>query len=500
MHRYSVDNAVTYSADDLVLFRESPFAAWMERLTLEDPGHQIAPDPGSEPPTPYARPQNAFADTLRERGRACVQIDWSLPEPERRARTLEAMRQGADYIVDGLVAVGSLAGTANLLMRVSGLSELGDFLYLPCDTQGEPSVHLGLRLAFLADLLHSIQGQLPPQLLVIERGLEQWATEEHIFYYRAVKHRFMLAQRNFRKHRMPDPAESSHFGRWTMCANDVARQRLTSRERPQEDGYITAEQTPEALAEQPVLPQLLAAEGSRAAEGSSRMAEGSSRMAEGSPAAEGAYVAQDFRTAEGSRYDLDSVPVLRRRQRGMSPRGETLAEQAQQLGPNPASAEGAAGYGRLEPLAYIGASSRVPELMRETWEGKGQWPKPGRRAPGPVLDISDHDRDLSPVDDDRAAPAQRPHPLDSPGFSISAHARLRAQRGDIAGPGLVSSGYELDDPGQASPGQASPGQEAPGRRKRREQRPGVEEPGERAPAPPPFGARLNTRDGFEESS
>ena len=44
MYRYSVDNAVTYTPDDFVLFRESPFACWMERLTLENPDHGIPPD------------------------------------------------------------------------------------------------------------------------------------------------------------------------------------------------------------------------------------------------------------------------------------------------------------------------------------------------------------------------------------------------------------------------------------------------------------------------
>ena len=43
MYRYSVDNAITYSSEDFVLFREAPFACWMERLTLENPDHGIPP-------------------------------------------------------------------------------------------------------------------------------------------------------------------------------------------------------------------------------------------------------------------------------------------------------------------------------------------------------------------------------------------------------------------------------------------------------------------------
>ena len=56
MYRYSVDSTITYTSEDLVLFKESPFAAWMERLTLENPGHGILPDAGSTPPAGTWKP------------------------------------------------------------------------------------------------------------------------------------------------------------------------------------------------------------------------------------------------------------------------------------------------------------------------------------------------------------------------------------------------------------------------------------------------------------
>ncbi len=232
MYRYRVDNAVTYTAEDLVLFKESPFACWMERLTLENPDHGVAPDPGSEPPGVNTRSQADLADTLRREGRRVSLIDWEQEEPLRRAATLEAMRHGVDFIVDGQLAVGPLSGTANLLMRSSGFSELGSYLYVPCDTQGKTNLHTAFRLCFLADLLHGLQGQLPPQLVIIRPGNEvvPLPTDDHIYLYRAIKKRFMDAQRDFRKHRMPDPAESSHFGRWALCANEMIKQRIVSGE------------------------------------------------------------------------------------------------------------------------------------------------------------------------------------------------------------------------------------------------------------------------------
>ncbi|MEH6635796.1 MAG: hypothetical protein V7700_09770 [Halioglobus sp.] len=232
MYRCSVDNAVTYTSEDFVLFRESPFACWMERLTLENPNHAIPPDVGSAEPQNTMQRQDDIVDTLRAEDRDVTLIDWDLPESRRRSNTLEAMRAGVDFIVNGQLALGPLSGSANLLMRTSGYSDLGSYLYIPCDTQAKTTLHSAFRLCFLADLLHSLQGQLPPQMLIIRGGSDvlPLQCEDHIYHYRAVKQRFMDSMRTFRKHRMPDPAESSHFGRWSDCAHEVLKQRALKAE------------------------------------------------------------------------------------------------------------------------------------------------------------------------------------------------------------------------------------------------------------------------------
>lgn len=236
MYRYrvddSADDAVTYTPDDLALFRESPFALWMERLTLENPDHGIPPDIHSTEPHQSIERQDAIVDTLRAEGRNVALIDWDQDEALRRAATLAAMEDGADFIVNGALAADNFSGTANLMMRTSGFSKLGDFLYVPCDTQGQKTFVSAFRLCFLCDLLQQMQGQLPPQMLLIrgDADVMPLQTEDHIYFYRAVKKRFLTAMETFRKHRMPDPAESSHFGRWSECASEVLKQRALSEE------------------------------------------------------------------------------------------------------------------------------------------------------------------------------------------------------------------------------------------------------------------------------
>tara|TARA_R110002110_G_scaffold406421_1_gene626267 strand:- start:68480 stop:70138 length:1659 start_codon:yes stop_codon:yes gene_type:complete len=262
MYRYSANNSITYTSEDFVLFRTSPFACWMERLTLENPDHGIPPDIGSARPTESVVAQDDIAETLSEEGRDVVLIEWDLDESRRRELTQDAMRRGTDFIVNAQLAHGPLSGSANLLMRTSGYSELGNFLYIPCDTQAKTTLNSAFRLCFLADLLHGLQGQLPPQMLIVRSGEDvvPLQTEDHIYHYRAVKQRFMDAMRNFRKHRMPEPAESSHFGRWSDCANEVLRQRALrqpSQALAGVDGADSAESAPQQLEE----PRRMAAQG-----------------------------------------------------------------------------------------------------------------------------------------------------------------------------------------------------------------------------------------------
>lgn len=239
MRRFSVDNSIIYSAMDLVLFRESPFAVWMERLALENPGHGIIPDQGSKIPISPYTPQVAFARRLQERGRDVAQIGWHIGERERREATLAAMHEGVQFIIDGQLCDGPLAGPVNLLVRTSGQSHLGAYLYLPGDTQGNDSQYDPFRLCFSADLLAAMQGCLPPYLLLAQPDDEllSMQTEDHIQHYREIKAGFLAAQTDFSPNDMPDPSESAHHGRWSDYGDLVLRKwpmpTAISREMPQ---------------------------------------------------------------------------------------------------------------------------------------------------------------------------------------------------------------------------------------------------------------------------
>jgi hypothetical protein len=202
-------------------------------------------------------------------------------------------------------------------MRTSGYSELGEFLYIPCETEEVTSVSSIFQLSCLADLLQSLQGQLPPQMLIIRDGADvvPMQTENHIHYYRAVQQHFFAAMSEFRKHRMPDPALSSHFGRWSECASEVLKQRAL-RDQHQEE-----EQEVEEAQEEPIeMPQLLVASGSASsqpqyseeviASPSSDPAPGSNALAEGETtgALTGVTLAEQARLLMPDRFRKSIAP------------------------------------------------------------------------------------------------------------------------------------------------------------------------------------------------
>lgn len=261
MYRNCASSDIVYTPEDLILFRESPFAFWMERLSLENPNHGIAPDPQpqcgdlSAPASPVNQSllwedfvngvagdaeqteqveetadelaARTFVEHLRAEGKSVASIADCETEAERESATLHAMETGVEYLVDAHLALGPLSCTVDLLTRAPGASELGNYYYLPCSTGINAGRNTMLHLCFAADLLQSLQGLLPTQLLIMrpEADMECLNVQDHISRFRELKYQFMTAQLSFRKHRMPDPAQSSHFGRWSNFAQTVLRER-----------------------------------------------------------------------------------------------------------------------------------------------------------------------------------------------------------------------------------------------------------------------------------
>jgi uncharacterized protein len=231
-----INGELIFSPSDLVTFFQSPFASWMERARLENPSINDLIDPedpllASLAKQGYAH-EAAFNKSLSGKdGRELVVIQRSDPKT-MYAATVEAMRAARPIIAQGYLARDEFAGIADLLVRVDGRSELGDWHYGVWDTKLARSVkpYFAIQVCAYADMLEAIQGRRPEFVSIVLGTSDRvpLRVNDYFAFYRNLKRNFIAVQSAFDLTSMPDPAASSDFGRWS----NYAAQLLTDRDHP----------------------------------------------------------------------------------------------------------------------------------------------------------------------------------------------------------------------------------------------------------------------------
>ena len=101
---------------------------------------------------------------------------------EAAQKTLELMREGVPTIYRGVLIHGRFVGQPDILERVEGESQFGDYYYVACDIKRSSHLKDEYRFqgAFYADLLHEIQGVRPVQGYVMrsDKTVEGYLIEE----------------------------------------------------------------------------------------------------------------------------------------------------------------------------------------------------------------------------------------------------------------------------------------------------------------------------------
>jgi uncharacterized protein len=185
----------TFYAKDLTGFLACRHLTTLERLAadgkiwrphVEDPMLEILKERG-------LAHERAYVEHLAAGGRRVVVIERGADALER---TLAAMRDGADVIVQARLEYGAWAGWADVLLRVSGQSRFGGFRYEPVETKlaTETKGATLVQLCLYASLLSELQGAPPERLRVVVPGVG-FAAEE--FRYDELSAYFRLVQRMF---------------------------------------------------------------------------------------------------------------------------------------------------------------------------------------------------------------------------------------------------------------------------------------------------------------
>jgi uncharacterized protein len=171
-----LDGTLLHSASDLVAFLGCEHRTVLDRTHLDTP-LETTPDDA------HARliqqkgheHERAYLAHLRTLHRTVATIE-SDPRASRSddlagrvARTLDAMRRGADIVYQATFRDGALLGHADFLRRVPGASDLGAWHYEVIDTKlaRRPRAEHVVQLAFYAALLGRAQGRAPAHAWVV---------------------------------------------------------------------------------------------------------------------------------------------------------------------------------------------------------------------------------------------------------------------------------------------------------------------------------------------
>ncbi len=221
-----------YSPSDLVRFMESPFASAMERLAQEDRSYLDKRDPDDDQMKLLQKRGYAHEDNLESHFRSLdkhvIKIEGATEE-EKREKTLTAMREGKDIIIQAYLCNGAFAGFADFLIKVSGKSAFGDYHYEVWDTKLAHHVKPAfvMQLCCYAEMLDVIQEKLPANITVAlgSGENETFRVLDFFAYYSSLKKAFLNAQAQFNSEQLPDPADSKSWGRWSTYAESLLVER-----------------------------------------------------------------------------------------------------------------------------------------------------------------------------------------------------------------------------------------------------------------------------------
>jgi hypothetical protein len=223
----------SFSAMDLATFYASPFVGWMEVLDKLHAWHEAEPDHSlafyQQDHFVTPNPHSVLHQRLMGKTGGMVDIDPGGYDAERHLSTQNAMGTGVGAIANGFLLDMPMHGRLDFLVRQEPASQLGNFHYLPAmlaTQQYDPAI-MPVELCCFVDMLEHVQGLRPSECWWITDSQEdnpqitRIASEDWMFDYRQLKLRYRKMLANFDQRAVPDPRDSSEWGRWSGYARQL---------------------------------------------------------------------------------------------------------------------------------------------------------------------------------------------------------------------------------------------------------------------------------------
>ncbi len=195
------EGSLLFSATDLVGFLECEHLAVLDWQGLHDAEVRASKSGSDESAELFARKgdehERAHLERLRSQGRTVVDVSAEGGSVDDKvARTLAAMRGGAEVVYQATLRDGPLYGHADFLLRVDGeVSGLGPWHYEVADTKlaRSPKAKFLVQLAFYSSLLAKAQGVEPRRMHVVlgDQTEQSFQCADYMHYFRALLERFL---------------------------------------------------------------------------------------------------------------------------------------------------------------------------------------------------------------------------------------------------------------------------------------------------------------------
>ena len=137
--------------------------------------------------------ERQYVEGLESAGRRIVNLAEIKDRTEAVARTVNAMRAGADAIVQGALEDGNWYGRPDVLLRTDAPSALGVWAYEVADTKLARETRGGtiLQLGLYCEMLARIQGRRPERFYVVTPDtaapVHEYRVDDYAAYFRLIR-------------------------------------------------------------------------------------------------------------------------------------------------------------------------------------------------------------------------------------------------------------------------------------------------------------------------
>lgn len=228
-----LSDKITFSPSDLVQFFESEFSSYMDHFEKmaskealkelgvhrdpSDPLYELIKDLGNKHEKNIINKMEKFQFIFR------VETETHIKALQK---TDQAMRAGEEKIYQAAIKKEEIFGYVDLLVKQEGPSIFGNHYYIPYDFKiaKHPKPTALIQLCCYCDILHSLQGVLPPKFVVVTKSEEEYAfkTKDFFAFYNFFKEVFLHYHYHFSQDLLPIPEKTAQHWGW----NIFARKRL----------------------------------------------------------------------------------------------------------------------------------------------------------------------------------------------------------------------------------------------------------------------------------